>query len=273
MATPDLGWYPAVPCCPHCYSSASRRSEHPSGVCVTCLRKLSPQRKRLLEPIPDLLTQESWSFFQRDPERWLAFAVGKSHVPPIARHLEARRVMHLACARFWNEADSPLGYELFAPEDIESRVWEHGPDFSLDTDAQQASCDSVEMRASRERHNLHVRIWRNKFNGRIARPLLQWLHQLGLPTSDGKPPTIARTARTTAGGGWVVDLILDAWDPGNGPTRWVLVLSNEEEDKSISMLGVGITPPTHISWECRGHLGPVLEYSRALLLSYVGLAD
>jgi hypothetical protein len=266
----ELGWYPVVPCCPHCYSSKHRRSSHPSGICVRCLGTLSPQRLALLEPLPDLLTPESWSLYRRSPERWLRLELGKGHICPAGTTKEAHRLMHLACARFWNGEDTPLMYELFEPPVPGEVAWAHTDDTSLDLDVFVRSEDSTELRAARERHNLHVRIWRNKFNTRIARPLFEWLHQLGCPDA-ATPLTIRREQKTGGGGGWVADLVLEALTPGRTPTHWVLMLSNEESDVVISMLGTGLTQPQVICRTVGDHLGCTVPYSRATLLDYLGI--
>lgn len=263
-APTKAGWYPALPCCPFCSSRQFKRGEHPSGVCVSCFHRLSPARLAQLEHVPAAIAPAGYAFYLRKPEHWVASQLGSSHLRgiPHGDHVaEAHRLMHLLLARFWHGEENELSYDVLGAmhHDVWAQVGEVG-----DLDDFQDSEDSIQLRAKRERHNLHVRIWRNKFNNRVAKPLLVTLARLGLAAAA---PSIARAPTTTPAVGWVPYLIVDAVTPGRSSTYWSFVLDHWVDDVQVVMVGSGLAYPTHVSVIARGVPGEQLEFSAATLLS------
>jgi hypothetical protein len=235
-------WYPAVPCCPFCQRATLPRSDHATGVCTSCAAK--PGVAHRLEPVPAALRAKGFQLFLDRPFRWLALQMGKSHVrglPQALRAAEPHRVMHILLTRFWGDEDTELTYDVLST--LHPDVWAQVGD--EDGGGMESPDESEVLRERRERRSLYVRIWRSKFNSRVAKPLLTWLSEAGIDLADR---SIAREKKTTTMGGWQVALVLDAMGVKRKPTYWSLVLSHPmKEGMSIVCTGQGCALPTHIT--------------------------
>ena len=240
MSDPLRGkWYPLLPSCPHCARSDRPRSTSDTGLCVVC--NASHQISRRSEDLLPGLEPAQWRLYQNDPDKWLAYQMGRSYqasLPPIARATEAHRLMHLLICRFHGAEENEISYDALTTLD----PWTYDNDDGLSgMDQQQDEHDSEFLRTQRERHNLNVRIWRTKFNTKVARPLIAWLKSANAQiASDG----IERTNNTTAGG-WEVTLILHALVKPVRFTEWALIFTKGWRD--IHCWGMGMELPGHIT--------------------------
>lgn len=227
------------------------------------MAKLSPARLGLLEHVPSALSYQGYQLYTKKPARWVALQLGSSHLkgaPHGDYKAEAHRILHLLLARFWQGEENDLGYDVLTA--LHHDVWQQVGDAG-GMDGGQDSEDSTQLRAIRERHNLHVRIWRNKFNNRVAKPLLATLERCGVPT---QATSIARTAQPGAVG-WQPHFILDAITPGRAATYWSFVLDHWTADVQVIAAGSGLAYPTHLNTVISGEVSEAVEFSTATLVA------
>jgi hypothetical protein len=237
----DGDWYPVVPCCPHCRRSNVARSAHRTSLCVECAR--NPGIVRRTEPLPATLSPRSFSLYKTKPLRWLMLNVGKSHLKDLPKHLrdlEPHRFMHLMVARFWGDEDNDFTYSAYTmPFD----AWAQDSEVAEAEEVTDGAPNHIMLSQQRNRHTLHVRMFRNRFNGRVAHPILSWLERCGVPLVSS---SIARTKSSEGEGKVGVTFVLDKLGTPMSNTRWHLVL----DFPSGAMLlcrGVGITHPATMS--------------------------
>lgn len=243
LPTPDpfaRQWYPAVPCCPHCQSNTSSRSLLASCLCTTCAK--IPGVKARAEHVPPLIGPKGYEFFQKKPIAWLAYQLGKSGlraIPPQYREREARRLMHIAIVRFWGDDDDiDITYDILRNEARDP--WQQDGTVGGGMDSFQPSEDSEVVRDARSTHHLYVRIFRNKLNTAILKPLLAWLADVRVQMAS---TTIARSTTVTDEDGWVPSLMLMG-DSATGETRsWAVTFVNTQSAFVVVLNGRGVHFP------------------------------
>lgn len=246
----NLGWFPLIPCCPHCRTTAVPRatlrgdSTNPAYLCLDCHAK--PGVVRRAEPVPDLLRADSWREFQKDPDAWLKGQLGRTAylaLPPRFRAKEAHRLLHVACARFWGDEEVAASYDALAPP---SDVWSleaHSSVTGIEVEGIDHS-ESPDVQEHEVKHAFHVRIWRSRFNKSVAEPLLSELALAGVPMlatsiarnqKDEAPSPLRRCSPA---------LVIDRLGDPPSKTLWSLVIDVEGEEVSVVLRGEGHHAPT-----------------------------
>lgn len=237
----DGDWYAVVPCCPHCRRKDVPRSPHRTSLCVECVKNAGIVRRT--EALPAILSPRSFLMFKAKPQKWLALNVGASHVkelPDAMKKLEPHRLMHLMVARYWGDEDNDFTYTSYTmPFD----PWAQDPEVAEAEDVTDGAPNQMLLAQQRNRHTLHVRMFRNRFNNRVARPILTWLSKCGVPLTS---TSIARM-KVQEGESMVgVTCVLDKLGTPMSNTRWHLVL-DFPSGVHLVCKGIGITFPTQMA--------------------------